>query len=180
MGAFATKEYQKGDLIGEYTGALYLAKDGMQLLQFDSLKKYKSTKYFFGFPERAILFKAQPLQRFAGLTLYLVGSKNCPMTYINEVREETVFDSTNSDFIELLSLQSPNFREDPLSAINCFFEETFDPNFSITTNTWTSFDDFFEYHSSCNIKVRAARVIKPTEEFLISYEKPSPELLLRL
>ena len=32
MGAFATKGYQKGDLIGEYTGALYLAKDGMQLL----------------------------------------------------------------------------------------------------------------------------------------------------
>jgi len=32
MGAFATKEYQKGDLIGKYTGALYLAKDGMQLL----------------------------------------------------------------------------------------------------------------------------------------------------
>ena len=32
LGAFATKEYQKGEIIGDYTGALYLAKEGMQLL----------------------------------------------------------------------------------------------------------------------------------------------------
>ena len=63
------------------------------------------TPSFFGFPERAIVYKAQPLERFAGLSLYLVGSKNCPSTYINEVREETVFDSTNSDFFEILALR---------------------------------------------------------------------------
>ena len=48
------------------------------------------------------------------------------MTYINEVREDTVFDSTNTEFIEQLFLRCPTSKEDPLSAINCMFEEKFD------------------------------------------------------
>ena len=138
------------------------------------------TPSFFGFPERAIVYKAQPLERFAGLSLYLVGSKNCPSTYINEVREETVFDSTNSDFIEMLASQSPNFRENPLSASNCYFEEKYDPNYCVTDCTWTSFEDFFAYHLVPNIQIKAARAVKATEELLISYEKPPPEILVQM
>ena len=43
---------------------------------------------FFGFEERAILYKAQPFEQFSGITVYLVGSQNSSMTYINEVRED--------------------------------------------------------------------------------------------
>ena len=110
----------------------------------------------------------------------MVGSKNCPTTYINEVRQDTVFDSTNSDFIELLSLQSPNFKEQPLSAINCYFEEKYDPNYCLTDCTWTSFDEFLAYHSVPNIEIKAARAVKATEELLISYEKPPPEILMEI
>ena len=132
---------------------------------------------FFGFEERAILYKAQPLEQFSGITLYLVGSQNCSMTYINEVREDTVFDSTNTEFIEELFIRCPTYREDPLSAINCIFEEKFDPNYSFSTGTWTSYDDFHQYHRFANISIVAARDIGPREELLISYQKPSPELL---
>ena len=35
-GAFATRDYEKGEVIGEYTGALYLAKQGTLFSQFRS------------------------------------------------------------------------------------------------------------------------------------------------
>ena len=35
-GAFATRDYEKGKVIGEYTGALYLAKQGTLFSQFRS------------------------------------------------------------------------------------------------------------------------------------------------
>ena len=36
--AFATREYKKGKVIEEYTGALYVAREGTQLWQFHSQK----------------------------------------------------------------------------------------------------------------------------------------------
>ena len=66
------------------------------------------------------------------------------------------------------------------SAINYYFEEIYDPNYCITDYTWTLFDDFFTYHSVPNISIKAARPIKSTEELLISYEKPPPEILTEL
>ena len=100
------------------------------------------------------------------------------MTYINEVRKDTVFDSTNAEFIEQLFLRCPTYKEDLLSAINCIFKEKFDPNYSFSTGTWTSFDDFYQYHRNANIHIVAARDIEPCEELLISYQKPAPDLLL--
>ena len=80
----------------------------------------------------------------------------------------------------MLASQSPNFRENPLSAINCYFEEKYDPNYCLTDCTWTSFEDLFAYHLVPNIQIKAARAVKATEELLISYEKPPPEILVQI
>ena len=85
------------------------------------------------------------------------------MTYINFVRDDTVFDSTNTEFIEAMFLRCPTYKENPLSALNCIFEEKFDPNDPFLSGTWSSFDDFYEYHRFTNITIVAARDIGARE-----------------
>ena len=46
--------------------------------------------------------------------------------------------------------------------------------------TWTSFDKFLAYHSVPNKEIKAARAVKATEELLISYEEPPPEILTEI
>ena len=86
--------------------------------------------------------------------------------------------STNSEFIEKLMQRSHNYQDEPFSTINCLFEEQFDPNYSFTNGTWSTFDDLSLYHLTLNIRVIAARDMDSTEELLIFYKKPAPELLI--
>ena len=64
--------------------------------------------------------------------MFLVGSKNCPCTYINEVWQDTIFDTTNPDMLATLIKHAPDYASNPLSAINCIFEEKFDPTYHVS------------------------------------------------
>ena len=136
-----------------------------------------STPTFFGYPERAIEYKAQPFYRFSHVTVYLVGSKNCPTSYINEVRHDTVFDTSNPDVLHTLIKHAPDFQTNPLSAINSYFEEQFDPTYNVTEGCRGNLDQAVCYYTYSNITIHAARDVSNGEEILISYEKPEPCLL---
>ena len=104
--------------------------------------------------------------------MFLVGSKNCPCTYINEVRQDTTFDTTNPDMLATLIKHAPDYATNPLSAINCIFEEKFDPSYNVSEGCWGKFDQCLMYYHYCNINVVAVRDVTNAEEFLISYQKP--------
>ena len=63
-----------------------------------------SNPSFFGFLERAIEYKVQPFLRFSGVTVYLIGFKNCPSTYIHEVCQDTTFDTNNPEVLIYLTV----------------------------------------------------------------------------
>ena len=146
MGLFSTKDFKKGDLIGHYFGALYLSHRG-GFHQFHTFTfASNSTPTFFGYPERAIEYKAQPFYRFSHVTVYLVGSKNCPTSYINEVRQDTIFDTSNPDVLQTLINHAPDFQTNPLSAINSYFEKKFDPTYDVAEGCWGNLDQAMLLH----------------------------------
>ena len=112
--------------------------------------------------------------------MYLVGSKNCPCTSINEVRQDTIFDTTNPDMLATLIKHLPDYANNLLSAINCLFEEKFDPTYNVSEGCWGKFDQCLAYYNYCNIDIIAVRDVQNGEELLISYKKPEPTLLLQL
>ena len=128
-------------------------------------------------PERAIEYSAQPFYRFCGLKIFLVGSKNCPCTDINEVRQDTIFDTTNPDMLSTLVKWAPDLASNPLYAINCIFEEKFDPTYNVAEGCLGTFDQALMYYNYCNINIIAVRDVPNGEELLISYEKPEPTIL---
>ena len=128
-------------------------------------------------PEIAIGYKAQPFYRFSGANIFFVGSKNCPCTYINEVRQDTIFDTSNPDMLATLVKWVPDFGSNPLSAINCIFEEKFHPGYKMAEGCWGTLDQAETYYSSCNIDILAVRDVSNGVELLISYKKPEPSIL---
>ena len=101
---------------------------------------------------------------------------NCPGTYINEVRQDTVFDTSNPEMLSCLVKWAPDFAANPISAINCVFEEKFDPTYNLAEGCWDTFDNAFTYYTYCNISFNATRDVSNGEELLISYQKPEPEI----
>ena len=73
----------------------------------------------------------QPFFSFSGVSVYVVESMNCPCMYINEVRQDTVFDTSNPDMLSCLVKWAPDFAANPLSAINCIFEEKLNPYYNL-------------------------------------------------
>ena len=72
---------------------------------------------------------------------------------------------------------APDYATNPLSAINCIFEENFDPSYNVSERCWGKFDQCLTYYHYCNINVVAVRDVTNAEELLISYQKPEPTLL---
>ena len=72
---------------------------------------------------------------------------------------------------------APDFASNPLSAINCIFEEKFDATYNVAEGCWGTFDQSLTYYNYCNIDIVAVRDVRNGEELLISYEKPEPTIL---
>ena len=109
--------------------------------------------------------------------MFLVGSKNCPCTYINEVRQDTIFDTSNPDMRATLIKHAPDYASNPLTAINCIFKEKFDSTYNVSEGCKGTFDQCLTYYNYFNINIVAVRDVTNAKEFLISYEKPEPTLL---
>ena len=71
---------------------------------------------------------------------------------------------------------APDFASNPLSAINCIFEEKFGPTYDVAEGCCRTFDQALIYYNYCNIDF-AVRDVTNGEELLISYEKPEPTIL---
>ena len=63
---------------------------------------------------------------------------------------------------------APDFATNPLSAINCIFEEKFDPGYNVAEGCWGTLDQAVTYYSYCNINILAVRDVSNGEELLIS------------
>ena len=72
---------------------------------------------------------------------------------------------------------APDYTTNLLSAINCIFEQKFDPSYNVSEGCWGKFDQCLTYYHYCNINVVAVRDVTNAEEFLISYQKPETTLL---
>ena len=71
----------------------------------------------------------------------------------------------------------PDFASNPLSAINCIFEENFDPTYNVAEGCWGTFDQALTNYNYCNIHIIAVRDVTNREKLLISYKKPEPTIL---
>ena len=109
--------------------------------------------------------------------MYVVGSMKCPCTFINEVRQNTVFDTSNAEVLSTLVKWAPDFSSNPLSAINCIFEEKFYPAYNMAEGCWDTLDNAVTYYHYSSITIHALLHVSNDEELLISYEKPEPQLL---
>ena len=71
---------------------------------------------------------------------------------------------------------APDYASNPLSAINCTFEEKFDPTYNVSEGCWGTFDQSLIYYNYCNINI-VVRDVSNGEELLISHEKPELTIL---
>ena len=79
-GLYAGKSFKEGHVLGKYWGCLALVLDS-------EVDKFN----WFGYENRALLLKAQPFlhTELGPARLYVVGSLNCAMTYMNTVEDNT-------------------------------------------------------------------------------------------
>ena len=89
--------------------------------------------------------------------------------YINEVRLDTTFDTSNPDMLATLVKWAPDFGSNPFSSINCIFEEESGSGFLKRWSTFSSFASFLAWVEKASIKVVALRDIKAGEELFINY-----------
>ena len=72
---------------------------------------------------------------------------------------------------------APDFASNPLSAINCTFEENFDPTYNVAEGCCGTFDQALTHFNYCNIDSIAVRDVSNGEELLILFKKPEPTIL---
>ena len=81
-GLFAGANFKEGHVFGKYWGCLALVLDS-------DLSRF----HWFGHGNRAILLRAQPFTftELGPARLYIVGSMNCALTYMNTVKDDTTW-----------------------------------------------------------------------------------------
>ena len=113
---------------------------------------------FLGMRHRAISTIAQPFLREngAGLKLYIIGSRSCAATYMNEWRPTNSFKET-SCFQKKMDHSSPN----------CMFVET--PCLEYKNGTFTSMEAFVNWLDRCPVQIVTLRKIAEGEELFVVY-----------
>ena len=98
-GLYAGKSFKEGHVLGKYWGCLALVLDS-------EVDKYN----WFGYENRALLLKAQPFlhTELGPARLYVVGSLNCAMTYMNTVEDKNVCRQTSSGTVIRSILKTQN------------------------------------------------------------------------
>ena len=133
-GLYAGKSFKEGHVLGKYWGCLALVLDS-------EVDKFN----WFGYENRALLLKAQPFlhTELGPARLYVVGSLNCAMTYMNTVEDNTTWqECAQTNFFRN---RNKEYIEDPKCTLNCIFEEVASPHYNAKTNTFTSWEVFVEW-----------------------------------
>ena len=112
---------------------------GVLAFVLDSDKKFN----FFGHQNRAILLKAQPFlsTELGPARIYIVGSLNCALTYMNTVKEDTVWKPACPQ-VSMFMKASKDYLADPKSVLNVVFEETSCEHYNTITKTFPSWSIF--------------------------------------
>ena len=123
------------NIIGKARGTFWTCKSDLTRKSFIcdyggfvNLSPVKSTDAtFFGLPERVFKPSIQPFTKW-GFQWYFVGSENCPGTYINEMRGDTILDlcrcsqATKKKYINKKSVINCEMLENPCSGYNTKIE----------------------------------------------------------
>ena len=110
----------------DYGGFVYLQRLG------------EENSNFFGLEERLFKVSMQPFEKW-GFLLYIVGSKNCPGTYINEFREDTVLDKA------VCSVQVKGRLKRNMPMFNCQLAETRCVGYNHETQMFGSLEIFCDW-----------------------------------
>ena len=133
-GLYAGSNFDEGHVLGKYWGCIALILDS-------------EIPYFqwFGHINRALLLKAQPFLKteLGPAKLYIIGSKNCALSYMNTIQEDTVFvEGCQTQFFHKKDL---DFYCKLKSALNVIFEEVRCPDYNEQSKTFPSFEAFITW-----------------------------------
>ena len=144
---------------------------GVLAFVLDSDKKFN----FFGHQNRAILLKAQPFlsTELGPARIYIVGSLNCALTYMNTVEEDTVWKPACPQ-LAIFMKASKDYIADPKSVLNVIFEETSCEHYNTINKCFPSWPIFCNWIFDCPVKGAAVTSSAPGEELYACYFKEFP------
>ena len=130
----AARVIPEGQNFGKYFGVLALVLES-ELHNFN----------FFGFENRTVLLKQQPFRNtdLGPANLYIVGSKNCCLSYMNTIEDDTMWNEGCAQ-LKFFIDAAKDYVTDPKSCFNAQFEEIQCPNYNVSTKTFSSWSVFLK------------------------------------
>ena len=156
--------FPKNHILGKYWGCIALVLDSY-MEDFD----------FWEYKERAILLQTQPFLNTAlgPAKLYIVGSKNCSLSYMNTIEDDTQWDISGLQ-AKFFMKEKKDFLEDPKSCFNVIFQELSSDEYSSTTKTFTSWTAFLRWLLACPVVAVTTLSVAHAEELYACYFKEFP------
>ena len=156
--------FPENHILGKYWGCVALVLDSY-MEDFD----------FWGYKERAILLQTQPFLNTAlgPAKLYIVGSKNCSLSYMNTIEDDTQWDISGLQ-AKFFMKEKKDFLEDPKSCFNVIFQELSSDEYSSTTKTFTSWTAFLRWLLACPVVAVTTLSVAHAEELYACYFKEFP------
>ena len=105
--------------------------------------------------------------------LYIVGSKNCCLSYMNTTEDNTSWDMSGLQ-IKFFMKDNKDFLADPKSCLNVIFEELSSDEYSSLTKTFTSWTTFLKWLLACPVVAVTSASVAHAEELYACYFKEFP------
>ena len=162
-GLFAGSSFKEGHVLGKYWGCLALVLDSEL-----------STFHWFGHGNRALLLKAQPFTftELGPARMYVVGSRNCAMSYMNTVEDDTTW--LEGCQVAFFHKKGQDFLSDPKVALNCIFEEVACAEYNNKNKTFSSWEVFVNWVFNGSTQSVVTSDVEHAEEIYACYTKQYP------
>ena len=129
---------------------------------------------WFGHQNRGLLLRAQPFfhTELGPAKLYVIGSLNCALTYMNTIEENTTWKEGVQ--LSFFHKSDKDVILEPKCALNCIFEEVRSMNYNEKGRTFTSWEAFVEWVFSGPTDGVLTSSVQHAEEVYACYTKEYP------